>query len=305
MRGGDEAAVAAMFASDVERHRLIVKHDQGLYRHLLFTQREHSWCDWFELISTPGMLTIAGDHGTHSFRRDTDMFRFFRSNPDRPHRINPGYWAEKTHDHGASVKAYDEDLLRRLVDDHLQEAIRHRDAIQAELDEENSRQLLEFLEDLKAEGVEFGDPEYPAPTPERAEDWPELIKARELVEQAEELIRDYDADDSLRFEEGARDLLRELEKIGLVSDTWEWDLRDWDSHFLWCLNAIAWGIQQYDRAIRDGLHVVRTGPMPWDTPLPTTPPAVPGDCRPAIPPAAADVPPMRGLRTVAVAGGVL
>lgn len=32
------------------------------------------------------------------------------------------------------------------------------------------------------------------------------------------------------------------------SDTWEWDLRDWDHHYLTACHAIAWGIQQYRAA---------------------------------------------------------
>lgn len=31
-------------------------------------------------------------------------------------------------------------------------------------------------------------------------------------------------------------------------DTWEWDLRDYDHHFLLCCHAIVWGIAQYDQA---------------------------------------------------------
>lgn len=30
--------------------------------------------------------------------------------------------------------------------------------------------------------------------------------------------------------------------------SWEWELRDWDFHFLVSLHAIVWGINQYDRA---------------------------------------------------------
>lgn len=28
-------------------------------------------------------------------------------------------------------------------------------------------------------------------------------------------------------------------------DTWEWDLRDWDYHYLWCCHAIVWAIAAY------------------------------------------------------------
>ena len=32
------------------------------------------------------------------------------------------------------------------------------------------------------------------------------------------------------------------------TDSWEWDLRDYDYHFLVSLHAIVWGINQYDQA---------------------------------------------------------
>lgn len=286
-----EYEVARVFASDVKDHQMIVRLDQGLHKHLTFRRRTDSWYCWFDLIATPGALVITGDHGGHIFRRQPDMFAFFRNNvrnnPDRPHRINASYWAEKTADGGRSVQVYSEDVLRQLLDEHLREEIARRDAVQQELDEENERQLEEWVEDLRAEGVAQGDPDYPPPTPERAEDWPELIEARKLVEESTETIQDFDDDGLLSFQDGARDLLKELERIGLVSDTWEWDLTDWDFHFLWCLNAIAWGIQQYDRAVRDGRHKVRAPLVPWDDPHATTPPVAPK------PPVAKPEPPVK------------
>jgi len=268
-----ETQVAKAFAGDIAEHRMFVKLDQGIYRHLVFQQREHSWNNRFELITAPGSLTITGDRGAHTFRRLTDMFQFFCRNGDT-HGINPHYWSEKLPDHGRSVKVYSEDVLRQLIDEHLQEAIRNRDTIQHELDEENERQLEEWREDLRAEGVEQGNPDWPAPTPERAKDWPELVAACKLVEQAQEEIQDYDDDGMLAWEDGARQLLKELERINLVSDTWEWDLSDWDYHFLWCLHAIAWGIRQYDNAVKSGRHVKRTGPVAWDVPLATVAPTI-------------------------------
>lgn len=49
-------------------------------------------------------------------------------------------------------------------------------------------------------------------------------------------------------EDAARDILRDGERAGLFSDVWEWDLSDWDFHFLYCLNAIVAGIAAYDAA---------------------------------------------------------
>lgn len=46
----------------------------------------------------------------------------------------------------------------------------------------------------------------------------------------------------------ARELLSELEEDDVVSETWEWDLTDYDHRFLWCCHAIVWGIARYREA---------------------------------------------------------
>lgn len=100
------------FNEDTEGHVLTVLHDDGLYRHLRFKNPERS-SYWFELITWPGNLTIAGDMGTYTFRRITDMFEFFRG------YINVDYWAEKLQagDTGGrrTVQEYDEELFKKWV----------------------------------------------------------------------------------------------------------------------------------------------------------------------------------------------
>lgn len=32
-------------------------------------------------------------------------------------------------------------------------------------------------------------------------------------------------------------------------DSWEWDLRDYTIHFLWCCHALVWAIKQYDQVV--------------------------------------------------------
>lgn len=50
------------------------------------------------------------------------------------------------------------------------------------------------------------------------------------------------------YETGARAVLSDWEARGAFSDTWEWDLHDYDQHFLWACHAIVWGIARYDEA---------------------------------------------------------
>lgn len=109
---------AEVFLRDVGLHRMVVKRDEGLYRHLSFRQpAPASWNMWFDLVTWPGVLTIHGDMGTWTFSRVDDMFTFFR---DEKLRVNKSYWAEKLQ-HGASggrdeARVFSEDLFKeRLV----------------------------------------------------------------------------------------------------------------------------------------------------------------------------------------------
>lgn len=243
-----ELDVARMFADDVTEHRMIVPLDQGLHRHLVFERRRHAWNNRFELITAPGSLTITGDRGAHTFRRLTDMFQFFRSQ-GYPYGINASYWAEKLPDAGRSVKVYSQHALEK----YLREELRF-------LADEYQHELLEWRNKVAERGLTgAGDkPELPE----------QLRKARRIIFESR-------TDADLSFREGADELLRDLHSVGVARDSWEWDLTDYDFHFLWNLHAIAWGIRQYDAAVKSGLHKIRTEPIAWDTPLPCTPPAKP------------------------------
>jgi len=80
------------FLKDVGNHRVEVKLDQGVYRHLVCRNADGSFNQRFEIITAPYSLLIRGDMGAVAFSRIEDMFHFFESHPGR---INPHYWAEK------------------------------------------------------------------------------------------------------------------------------------------------------------------------------------------------------------------
>lgn len=109
----DESSVLADFQRDTESHTMRVHRDDGLYRHIEFSNRGSSVYR-FDLVTWPGYLTVCGDMGTWTFSRTADMFEFFTN---KNWRINPGYWGEKLQSgaggRGADIcKEFDEDLFK-------------------------------------------------------------------------------------------------------------------------------------------------------------------------------------------------
>lgn len=82
---------AERFLTDTADHVMEIALDQGLYRHLRF-RKPGTGFNWFEIITTPGQLTIHGDMGTYVFSRTEDMFTFFENSRGS---INPHYWTQK------------------------------------------------------------------------------------------------------------------------------------------------------------------------------------------------------------------
>lgn len=213
------AESAARFARDTADHELTILQDAGLYRHLRFQAPKRGFY-WFDLITWPGHLAVVGDvdHG-YMFARVEDMFDFFRS----PH-LHPDYWAEKIRS-GGSVKDYSEKECQTLINEAVQKW--ERDVY--------PDKLVAYEADLDACGKSYPRLASPpvAPTPPA---------------QIREMIAGWD----LSYEASARDLLGELEQLGVASDTWEWDLSDWDWSYLWQCHAIRWGIARYDEAKTGG-----------------------------------------------------
>jgi hypothetical protein len=108
------------FLKDVKNHRLEVKLDQGVYRHLICRNTNGSFNQRFEIITAPHTLLIRGDMGAVAFSRVEDMFNFFTDNPGK---INPHYWAEKieglqhdgsSHSYKFSGEAFRAELIQSL-----------------------------------------------------------------------------------------------------------------------------------------------------------------------------------------------
>lgn len=222
-----EARAAERFARETANHQMTILHDDGLYRHIRFANPQSSFY-WFDLVTWPGRLAFSGDGNGFVFAREQDMFGFFRGP-----RINPGYWEEKEQTR-TKTKVYSEELLRETLQPYLDNHERnHQDAVHAFNAAAAEYDALPQAERWPSCG-EYGcrHPRRPdEPTP------PNRIR---------EIIAEFDDDGQLEYEAPARELLNRLESTGIVSDTWEWQIRDWDWWFLWACHGIRWGIEQYD-----------------------------------------------------------
>lgn len=215
------ADAAERFTHDTAEHELTILRDDGLYRHLRFA-KPGTGMYHFELITWPGYLTIVGDFGSgHTFRRVTDMFEFFRARSGWNHgTINPQHWAEKLATDRDSTQTYSEAKFLREVAEVLAEYEAGFEDVAAE----HARQLAEYQAASPYERYPYakGGPRDPGE------------------------LKSWQDDGETTFEEGARNLLAEWESCGVVFDTYEWDLTEYDWSYLWACNAIQWGIGRYD-----------------------------------------------------------
>ncbi|WP_394165088.1 hypothetical protein [Neptunomonas phycophila] len=221
----NQACTQERFLNDVANHTLKVIKDDGLHRHLSFTQ-DGSSVYRFDLITWPGYLCICGDMGEYVFRRLPDMFEFFRmdkndfmNKPDQKLSINPHYWSEKLQatpcndsDRGSKFCFEEfESSVWSYFESHCEEPGTESYQNGDEFDQEGFDDAIEQHEEIKSD----------------------LKNALFLSEHDEygavALIRDFDSND-FRFE--------------------DWEGRDtvYRFHYLWCLYAIVWGVQQYDAA---------------------------------------------------------
>lgn len=196
------------FRKDVSKHTMKVLLDNGIHRHLRFSDGTFNM--YFEIVTWPGNLAVSGDMGCFVFARIEDMFEFFRSDKLK---INLEYWHEKLEAvkrHGGST-CYNSDLFTKRVNEYVQQFIEDE-----ECDEDQAKELRE---EIKENVLYYAD--------DSEHD------ARKALNDFEYTIDGFDEDIG-----GYRDFK--------FYDTWEWDLEDYTYHYIWACYAIVWAIQQYD-----------------------------------------------------------
>ncbi|MEN0626048.1 hypothetical protein AAIG33_01240 [Phytobacter ursingii] len=194
------------FMRDTAHHNVIIEHDEGVYRHLIFkAPGTNSYR--FDIITWPGYLTVTGDMGTWTFAREWDMITdFFPAGTAGG--INPGYWSEKIEagTHGgrdAICYEFDEDSFIKALNAYLDG---WRDNHDEEDDSDDIEQAMEVRDGLSQEG--FNNADAAAYALYNA-DWPRSIDTFELAESV------------------------------------NYSLKTYSFHFLWICYAIVWGIEHY------------------------------------------------------------
>lgn len=216
------------FLRDVAQHEMSILLDSGVHRHLRFSKPGNSDM-YFEIVTYPGYLVYSGDMGSYVFERSRDMFDFFCSN--RAYRkqrfgsqlsTNPWYWAEKLQAVSAT-RSSDTGVLEY-----------NDDLARAYIKEQLVRWWRDDLRHDKA-------------------------ARKELREEVDQLLygltgclaRDYDLVNDFSCEIDGRGFCF----IDVDTDAW----REMTTQYLWCCYAIAWGIEQYEKASEGREYVVFDG----------------------------------------------
>jgi hypothetical protein len=154
-----------VFLDDIKNHKMKVIKDDGLYRHLHFSDETFSM--YFELITWPEHLMITGDMGSYCFTRIEDMFNFFRKDDDY---INTEYWAEKCISEsvfGNGIREFDCEKFRENVLEYVKDFLEletKEDIPEDIMDEiyylihcDNEWECISTMNDFSSSKIEFID----------------------------------------------------------------------------------------------------------------------------------------------------
>lgn len=215
------------FLTDVAGHEMTIIRDDGVARHVRFAQPGTSVMH-FDLITWPGMLCYTGDMGTYVFRRDYDMFTFFRR-MQRRYPIDLRYWAEKVEaaDKDGGIKEFCKDKFRaaalQAVSDHAANYApdeyegSDQPGKSIELHAKAYAELRVAIEEDVLSVIDDGE--------HRA------LEAAYVFHHSGPAWKDFHGQSSL-FE---------------MRDFWDVNVTEYTHRFVWCCNALAWAIDIYDK----------------------------------------------------------
>ncbi|MDR3004834.1 MAG: hypothetical protein LBV14_11445 [Acidovorax sp.] len=202
---------------DVAQHIMEPLNDNGVYRHLRFRE-PGTMCMHFDLVTWPGHLCYTGDMGTFVFTRVYDMLNFFRTERrvDGTFSIDHRYWAEKCEgqDKCDGLREFDADAFKREITQQRRRLFLNYAKY---MDADMRRDFWGELEDVKRSANDGEHATYAA-----VQDWSFEINKPSRWSDGNELIH-IDTDDFP-------------------------SCKQYTMRFLWCCQALAWGIEKYDAA---------------------------------------------------------
>jgi hypothetical protein len=225
--------VKKQFEKDTANHKMEILKDDGLYRHLRFTNNG-SQVYRFDIHTWPGYLCVCGDMGTFVFSRVPDMFDFFKMDDNdfnKKHVINPHYWAEKLQATSTS-RSMDSNGYEEFSSDVFAEHIKT----------EYDKFCEEYLDD-GSEGVTEAYAEEKQTREHQLEQLWECLEDAVLPASYDGPVRAYDAAMDFRWESDDGELTFDMQ------DFWEHNCTEYTHHYIWILYAIVWGIGVYDEAL--------------------------------------------------------
>lgn len=202
------------FLENVKDHEVTIICDNGEIKSII-VKNPKDYIHNFTITSWKDHLCISGDMGTYVFNREnTDMFSFFRTEIGQELSINPDYWHEKLVADSCykPSQEYSDELLVECLYEELEYYCEDNDLC------ENAKQSIKYhIKDYFF----------------RVKDWDQaiyLIKTKDWVEYK-------DSEELDAFAE-------------CLADDCEISQQDVNSHsywYIWCLYAIVWTINQYDK----------------------------------------------------------
>ena len=202
------------FLQSVAEHEMTVVMDTDSgHRHLTFSKPKDS-NQHFHINTWGEYLSFTGDMGSYVFSRNSDMFRFFRSDELA---IQPSYWSEKCQAacQIGKIKKFDPVALQKSIDNRIKSL------------------CLELEEDYENHG----------------EDYDSLGSFTAAVK--EEMVEHFQCSelDEYRFISAIEGFESSIvPDLKLIFDgDYEWiNAESYTYHYQWCLYAIVWAIKQYD-----------------------------------------------------------
>lgn len=265
--------VFRQLAGYVRDHSMTVIRDDGQYRHLRFSGPRNK-IGSFDLVTWPGSLVIRGDIGEGFLFAwgGSDVLPYFNQHEGH---INPGYWSEKLTRGSREVMVFQEEKLELLA------LARIAEWDLSDPDIQEAREM--FLEHWSLRGDEAdcrqNVQDFVYQPPERVHRFSQSVRmSQDKVPTSDKLFEHICAwplspsqqalallafEDECLKADGSESYVHSVRSFSFASlpskhdlgpDVDEWEVDDYDHHFLLACHAVLWGARKYfstKRAVKE------------------------------------------------------